>query len=128
MNPIEWIAAVFAIGIIIKFASLSIKPKEYINWAENFMKPNNVRILSYIELVFFFLFAYIILQEISIIQFFIAMLAGMALMAHTMMHYPKVIRLYIKQFKSKKNSNIKIMFDWLIWLLLSAWVLKELFF
>jgi hypothetical protein len=56
------------------------------------------------------------------------MLAGMALMAHTMMHYPKVIRLYIKQFKSKKNSNIKIMFDWLIWLLLSAWVLKELFF
>ena len=107
MNPIEWIAAVFAIGIIIKFASLSIKPKEYINWAENFMKPNNVRILSYIELVFFFLFAYIILQEISIIQFFIAMLAGMALMAHTMMHYPKVIRLYIKQFKSKKKFQYK---------------------
>jgi hypothetical protein len=128
MTPIEWIAAVFAIWIFVKFVILSVKPKEYINWAEKFMKPNNMKVMSYVELILFFLLAYFILQEISVVQFFIAMMAGMFLMAHTMMHYPKVMGLYIKQFKGKKNPNAKIMFDWLIYLLLAAWVLKELFF
>ena len=128
MTPIEWIAAVFAIWIFVKFVILSVKPKEYMNWAEKFMKPNIMKVVSYIELIFFFLFAYFLLKEISVVQFFMAMMAGMLLMAHTMMHYPKVMGLYIKQFKGEKNPNAKIMFDWLIWLLLSAWVLKSLFF
>ena len=129
MTPIEWIAAVFAIWIFVKFVILTVKPKEYITWAEkSFMKPNKIKALSYVELILFFLLAYFTLQEISVVQFFIAMMAGMALMAHTMMHYPKVMGLYVKQFKSKKNPNTKLMFDWLIYLLLAAWVLKSLFF
>ena len=128
MTPIEWIAAVLAIWIFVKFVILSVKPKEYINWAGKFMKPNNMRVMSYVELILFFLLAYFILQEINVVQFFIAMMAGMFLMAHTMMHYPKVMGLYFKQFKGEKNPNAKIMVDWLIYLLLAAWILKELFF
>ena len=129
MTPIEWIAAVFAIWIFVKFVILSVNPKGYLNWAEkSFMKPGKIKVLSYVELILFFLFAYFLLQEISVVQFFIAMMAGMALMAHTMMHYPKVMMLYVKEFKGKKNPNAKIMVDWLIYLLLAAWVLKELFF
>ena len=128
MTPIEWIAAVFAIWIFLKFAILTVNPKGYMNWADNFIKPNNMKLLSYVELILFFLFAYFLLQEISVVQLFIAMMAGMLLMAHTMMHFPKVMGLYIKQFKGKKNPNAKIMFDWLIYLLLAAWVLKSLFF
>jgi len=129
MTPIEWIAAVFAIWIFVKFVILSVNPKGYINWAEkSFMKPGKIKVLSYVELILFFLFAYFLLQEISVVQFFIAMMAGMLLMAHTMMHFPKVMRLYVKQFKGEKNPNAKIMVDWLIYLLLAAWVLKELFF
>ena len=128
MTPIEWIAAVFAIWIFVKFVILSVKPKNYLNWAENFIKPSNMKVISYVELILFFVFAYFLLQEISVVQFFIAMMAGMFLMAHTMMHYPKVMGLYIKQFKGEKNPNAKIMVDWLIYLLLAAWVLKELFF
>ena len=129
MTPIEWIAAVFAIWIFAKFVILTVKPKGYINWSEkSFMKPNNVKVMSYVELILFFLFAYFLLKEISVVQFFIAMMAGMFLMAHTMMHYPKVMMLYVKEFKGKKNPNAKIMVDWLIYLLLAAWILKELFF
>jgi len=128
MTPIEWIAAVLAIWIFVKFVILTVKPKGYMNWAENFMKPSNMKVMGYVGLIFFFLFAYFLLQEISVVQFFIAMMAGMLLMAHTMMHYPKVMMLYVKEFKGKKNPNAKIMFDWLIYLLLAAWVLKELFF
>ncbi len=128
MTPIEWSAAVLAIWIFVKFVILSVNPMGYINWAENFMKPNKMKALSYVELILFFLLAYFLLQEISVVQFFIAMMAGMLLMAHTMMHYPKVMMLYIKEFKGKKNPNAKIIFDWLIYLLLAAWVLKSLFF
>ena len=128
MTPIEWIAAVLAIWIFVKFAILTVNPRGYMNWADNFIKPNNMKLLSYVELILFFLFAYFLLQEISVVQLFIAMMAGMLLMAHTMMHYPKVMMLYIKEFKGKKNPNAKIIFDWLIYLLLAAWVLKSLFF
>ena len=128
MTPIEWIAAVLAIWIFDKFAILTVNPKGYMNWADKFMKPNNMKVMSYVELIFFFLFAYFLLKEISVVQFFMAMMAGMLLMAHTMMHFPKVMGLYVKQFKGEKNPNAKIMFDWLIYLLLAAWVLKSLFF
>ena len=129
MTPIEWIAAVLAVWVFVKFVLMSVNPKGFVKWAEKaFMKPNNMKALSYVELILFFLFAYLILQEISIVQFFIAMMAGMFLVGHLMMHYPKVMGLYIKEFKGKKNPNAKIMFDWLIWLVLSVWVLKELFF
>jgi len=128
LNPIEWIAAVLAILIFVKFAILTLKPKSFMNFTEKLYQPSNVKVMSYVDLILFFLFAYFLLQEISVVQFFMAMFAGMCLMAHTMMHFPKVMRLYIKQFKGKKNPNAKIMFDWLIYLLLAAWVLKEIFF
>jgi hypothetical protein len=126
MTPIEWIAAVMAVWIFIKFIIMMFNPKVLINWGANLWKKD-VKILKYFWLILFFAISYFVLQEINIILFFAAMLAGLALMAHTLSHYPKVMRTYISQFKGK-NPNAKIMFDWLIWLLISAWVLKVLFF
>ncbi len=48
-------------------------------------------------------------------------------MSHTLTHYPKVMKTYIGQFKGK-NPNAKIMFDWIIWFVIAAWVLREIFF
>ena len=127
MNFIEWFAAILAVWVIIKFILMLVNPKGFIKWGTNMVSKDN-QILKYLYLVLFFILAYYLLQELTVIQFFVAVLAGMMLMAHTMMHYPKVMGLYIKQFKGEKNPNAKIMFDWLIWLLLSAWVLKSLFF
>ncbi len=126
MDFIEWFAAILAVGIFIKFILMSINPKGFIKWSSNMISKDN-KMVKYVYLGFFFILAYYLLQELTVVQFFVAVLAGMMLMAHTMMHYPKVMKNYIKQFKGK-NPNAKIMLDWLIWLLLAGWVLKELFF
>ena len=126
MNFIEWFAAILAVWVFIKFILMSVNPKGFIKWGTNMVSKDN-QILKYLYLVLFFILAYYLLQELTVVQFFVAVLAGMMLFAHTIMHYPKVMKTYIKQFKGK-NPNAKIMFDWLIWLLLAGWVLKELFF
>ncbi len=97
MTLIEWIAAILAIWVFVKFVLLSVKPREFINWSENLIKPNKMKVFGYVELILFFLLAYLLLQEISVVQLFIAMLAGMMLISHTMMHYPKVMGLLILQ-------------------------------
>ena len=105
---------------------MMVDPKGFIKWATNIYSKDN-KVLKYLYLVLFFILAYNSLQEITIVQFFVAMLGGMMLMSHTLMHYPKIMRTYIKQFK-EKNSNTKIIFDWLIWILLSCLVLRQIFF
>ena len=126
MNFIEWFAAILAVMIFIKFILMSVNPKGFIKWSSNMISKDN-KMVKYVYLAFFFILAYYLLQELTVVQFFVAVLAGMMLFAHTIMHYPNVMKTYIKQFKGK-NPNAKIMFDWLIWLLLAGWVLKELFF
>ena len=126
MNTVEWIATFFAIAVIIKFILMMVNPKGFIKWATNIYSKDN-KVLKYLYLVLFFVLAFNSLQEITIVQLFVAMLAGMMLMGHTLLHYPKIMRTFIKQFKGK-NSNTKIIFDWLIWILLSCLVLRQIFF
>ena len=127
MTPLEWIGAFFAVWVFVKFIVLSIKPEEFIkNASKAISKRNNKWVMS-LTLVVFFALAYYLLQEITIVQLFVAMLAGMLLMAHTWAHYPKVMNMYVREFKGK-NPNAKVMLDWLIWLVIAGWVLKELFF
>ena len=126
MNVIEWIGTILAVWVFIKFILMSVNPKGFIKWGSNLASKDN-KVLKNLYLVLFFVLAYYLLQEIDVVQFFVAIIAGMILMAHTFMHYPKVMKNYLKQFKGK-NPNAKIIFDWLIWLLLAGWVLKEIFF
>ncbi|MFQ5620351.1 MAG: hypothetical protein ACE5FT_00750, partial [Candidatus Nanoarchaeia archaeon] len=116
MTPIEWFAAILAIWVFIKFLLLQYNPRGFMKWgAKTFGK--HVAELAFVYLLIFFVLSYYLIQEITIVQLFTAMLAGMLLMAHTMAHYPKVVKFYIGQFKGK-NPNAKIMFDWLIWLVI----------
>ena len=75
----------------------------------------------------FFVLAYYLLQEITLVQFFAGMMAGMFLYAHTMMHYPSVLKKYVKNFRNRSDLK-KLLLDWVIWVVLSVLVLKELFF
>ena len=104
-----------------------INPEGFIKWATKFITNKNITIIRYVYLILFFVLAYYLLQELTIVQFLVAILAGMLLIVHTFAHYPKMLNVYIKQFKGK-NPMYKIMFDWFIWLAMAAWVLKEIFF
>jgi hypothetical protein len=127
MTPIEWIATVMAGMVFVKFTLLMINPEGFIKWATKFITNKNITIIRYVYLILFFVLAYYLLQELTIVQFLVAILAGMLLIVHTFAHYPKMLNVYIKQFKGK-NPMYKIMFDWFIWLAMAAWVLKEIFF
>ena len=125
-TPIEWIAMVVAGFVFIKFLLMTFNPKGFIEWSSN-VGRKNLKFTRYFYLILFFVISYFVLQELTIVQFFVAILAGGMLTAHTMLHYPKVVDTYIGQFKGE-DPNKKIMLDWLIWLLIAGWVLKELFF
>ena len=126
MTPVELIAVIVSIWVFVKFIILSVNPKGFLKWGANLWKKD-LKLLRYLYLILFFLFAYFLLQEITIVQFLVAILAGMMLFSHTFTHYPKVMKTYIGQFKGK-NPNAKIMFDWLIWFVIAILVLKEIFF
>jgi hypothetical protein len=43
------------------------------------------------------------------------------------MHYPSVLKKYVKNFRNRSDLK-KLLLDWVIWVVLSVLVLKELFF
>lgn len=127
MDPLRFIVAVIAVWVFVKFLLMMFNPKGFLKWANGVLTGRKKWILKYVYLILFFVMAYYLLQELTVVQFFAAMIAGMLLFAHTLAHYPNVLNMYVDQFKGDR-PNSKVLFDWVLWLLLAAWVLKELFF
>ena len=122
---VEWTAAVLAVIIIIKAIFFNLNPNKWINfWMKGY---RNVTVFRSVYLAVFFILAYYLLQEMSYVRFFAAMMAGMFLYAHTMMHYPDGLKKYVKNFKNRSDLK-KLLLDWIIWIALSVLVLRELFF
>ena len=125
LSVIEWFVAVIAVMVLVKVVLFNLNPKKWIDFSmKNFKNFTAFRLLY---LVVFFVLAYYLLQEITLVQFFAGMMAGMFLYAHTMMHYPSVLKKYVKNFRNRSDLK-KLLLDWVIWVVLSVLVLKELFF
>jgi hypothetical protein len=124
LSVIEWFVAVIAVMVLVKVVLFNLNPKKWIDFSmKNFKNFTAFRLLY---LVVFFVLAYYLLQEITLVQFFAGMMAGMFLYAHTMMHYPSVLEKYVKNFRNRSDLK-KLLLDWVIWVVLSVLVLKELF-
>ena len=125
LSVIEWFVAVIAVMVLVKAVLFNLNPKKWIDFSmKNFKNFIAFRLLY---LGVFFVLAYYLLQEITLVQFFAGMMAGMFLYAHTMMHYPSVLKKYVKNFRNRSDLK-KLLLDWVIWVVLSVLVLKELFF
>jgi len=125
LSVLEWFVAVIAVMVLVKAVLFNLNPKKWINFSmKNFKNFIAFRLLY---LGVFFVLAYYLLQEITLVQFFAGMMAGMFLYAHTMMHYPSVLKKYVKNFRNRSDLK-KLLLDWVIWVVLSVLVLKELFF
>jgi len=124
LSVLEWFVAVIAVMVLVKAVLFNLNPKKWINFSmKNFKNFIAFRLLY---LGVFFVLAYYLLQEITLVQFFAGMMAGMFLYAHTMMHYPSVLKKYVKNFRNRSDLK-KLLLDWVIWVVLSVLVLKELF-
>ncbi len=126
LTSIETIVAFFATWTFIKLILLKQDMKGYMSWATKFFKSNNnMKFYRYLFLLIFAAIAYNLIPEIGIVSFFAAIFAGVALYAHMLLHYPKVMGVYVQQFKGK-NAMSQIALDWLIWLGLGGWALYEI--
>ena len=128
LTVVETLVAFFATWSFIKLILLKQDMRGYMIWANKFFKSNNnMKFFRYLFLLIFATIAYKLIPEIGIVSFFAAIFAGVALYAHTLLHYPKLMGVYVQQFRGK-NAMSQIALDWLIWLGLGGWALKELFF
>jgi len=128
LTVVETLVAFFATWSFIKLILLNQDMRRYMIWANKFFKSNNnMKFFRYLFLLIFATIAYKLIPEIGIVSFFAAIFAGVALYAHTLLHYPKLMGVYVQQFRGK-NAMSQIALDWLIWLGLGGWALKELFF
>ncbi len=126
LTVVETFVAFFATWTFIKLILLTQDMKGYMSWATKFFKSNNnMKGFRFLFLLIFGGIAYALIPEIGIVSFFAAIFAGVALYAHMLMHYPKVMGVYIQQFKGK-NAMSQIALDWMIWLGLGAWALYEI--
>ena len=123
MTPVEIIALIFALAVLVKMVFFFVVgPKKWLNFADKMFKKT-VLLNSVILLIAVVLLAFL-LQEVNIIQIWVAALFGMCLMALVFVNYHKGYLEIIKEiFKDRAKS-------WLIWAifaLLSIWVLYALF-
>jgi len=123
MTPIEIIAFVFAIITLVKFLIFLGKPKMLKDTASKLWVQNDY--IKYVALLAFVGIAYLLLQELTIIQFFVTAVTGTLLVSFMFLSYSK------KQYMNLVDTVIKHRKDfWLVWviyLVMAFWVLKELF-
>ena len=129
LTVVEAVVAFFATWTFIKLILLTQDKKSYIKWSKTLFNSNRLsgfsKFYKYLTHLIFGSIAYSLIPSIGVVKFFAGVIAGAMLTSHTLMHYPKVMGVYIQQFKGK-NSMSKIAFDWMIWLVLAGWVLYEI--
>jgi hypothetical protein len=125
-TPVETIALAIIALAVIKIVILLISPKSWMNFAKSvYSKPRLVEVVSLILAAVIF---YYLIQEISVVQ----ILAVTAFVASLMLiGLAKEVGPLIKKYETLvKKGNIwkEYWLYSLIWVVLLAWGIKELFF
>lgn len=126
MTPIETLALIFSLAIIIKLVVIFVNK----NWWVNFTKLvyKNPGILAVVELVLAGVVFYYLIQSLSVVYIVGGVLLGALLTGMTFAAYRKeVIQPMIKLLKSG-NALKKAWLPVLVWIALAIWVLLELFY
>ena len=123
MTPVEIIALIFALAVILKLILFyTIDPKKWLKFMEKFF--NKIALMNVLMLLFAVVILAFLLQEINIIQIWVAALFGMILYGLVMVYYHKgYLKIVDQVFKDRK----KAWFIWLVFLAMSIWVLYALF-
>lgn len=122
LTSIEWIAVIFSSAAILKFIILQTNPKSLVRLSKTMFSSN----VSYLALLAFLgLFWLWIDAGYSIIEFMAAAFIYHALISHFLLLYPKEMKRFSKiVLKDQK----KLWPAWIIFIGLSLWTLKVLFF
>ena len=127
MTPIEIMATIFAVLILVKMITLLINPKA---WMKSVANPllNNVTPTMAIYLIFAIITGYYILQEMNIIQIAAVMLFTSLLFGLNLMPYAKeFLKMANKTLKTRKQMLKTWWLHFILWIGFALWVLYELF-
>ena len=125
MTPIEIIALIFVIVAILKLIVLfvAVKPAKAMKIAKP-LWTQHPAVVHIVGIALLAVLGYFLLQELSIVQLVAAMFFGFLLMAMFLMPYTKSV---LKLAEEILKNKCKAWLAWLIILVMSLWVLKELF-
>jgi len=123
MTPVEIIALIFAIGIVIKAITVHfIKPKTLNNIVKKYM--TNTMMMSVLCTVLAVVIGYYLLLELTIVQIFASGTFMMMLAALLVAAYPKGYQ----KLAEEVTKNMKAAwYPMLVWLGVAIWVLYTLF-
>ena len=125
MTPIEIIALIFALAVLIKLIVVIFSPKKWMKFAESWLKMGTGLMIIY--LIAAIVIGYFLLQSLTIVQIAAAMLFTAMLMGVGVMMYPGPVLKLGKEILNKKNVVKKNWLSLLIWIILAIWVLYALF-
>jgi len=126
MTPIEIIATIFALLIIIKFLCLTFKPSSWKKFSDCIVKnPERSR---WIYLILAVIVGKYLLDVMDIVQIAAVMLFTSLLIGFSFFVYTKEFRkFYDSAWKHIKTIMRKSWLVWAIYLVIAVWVLVEIF-
>lgn len=124
-TTIEWFALFLAVLSLVKISFILVKPNAWIKFASKlWRKPKT---FGWISLILSFVVLYFLLQEMTIVQIFGAMLFFSLMMVMGFAPYMKELLPKAKQNVKKIVRDPSMRIYLLVWLALIIWVLWEIF-
>lgn len=126
LSAFEVIALILVIVFVIKMIVLFIKPKAWIKFAEKLYVNKNV--FTAIVLLLAALVLSYLIRELSIVDIFAVTVFVCLLMAANFAPYKDDFFEFAYKIMRRKNAIKKAWLVILIWFVLSAWVVWQIFF
>lgn len=122
MTPVEIIAVIFAIAVLIDFLIVILKPKLTLRIVDKWYPKKCL--MSALLLFFAAVVGYYLWMELTVEQIFAGALFGMLIYGLILVQYPKELMALSKHIVKNKQ---KAMIPWLIFAVLAAGILYSAF-
>ena len=126
MTPIEILATIFAIFVLVKLLIIAINPKLWMKVAEAIL--SNYILTTAVYLILAVIVGYYIFASLNIVQVAAAMLLTSVLMGLGVVPYSKTMLKVAKEMLGTRSDVFrKAWLAILIWLAIAVWVLYTVF-
>ena len=123
MAPIEILATIFAVFVIVKLVVVSVKPGLWMKWAKGMLKNELLITLIYFVLaviIGYYIFAELTVVQVAAVTLWVSMLIGIGFVP-----YSKILLKTSDELLSVGIS--KAWLSMLIWAVFAVWVLYAVF-
>ena len=124
-TAVEWIALVFVVLGLIKLITMAVNKKAWLNHVSKRVYGGG-GVSGFIFVVLAIVVFYFLIQEMSVVSIFAVMAFTSLIFAVAFMSFSKELEHLIKVVANKKFDGWMWLYV-IIWLILSGWVLYEIF-